>query len=63
MEHNVCETCGAKDGRAGLLLQQSKDMPNECINCYDTRGQKKVIIHTHLTRTEEEIKKTAAILK
>jgi hypothetical protein len=56
MQYNVCKTCGAKDGRAGLLLNW------ECLNCHDTRKSGDIVIHTHLSRTEEELKKTFAIL-
>lgn len=56
MQYNVCKTCGAKDGRAGLLIN------NECENCHTTRKSGIISIHSHLSRTEEEIKKTFNIL-
>ena len=64
MQYNVCETCGAKDGRAGLLIKTKGTNLSECINCHDTRERKEVVIHIGLglSRTEEEIKKTMAIL-
>ena len=62
MQYNVCETCGAKDGRAGLLIKTKGTNLSECINCHDTRERKEVVIHMRLSRTEEEIKKTMAIL-
>jgi hypothetical protein len=62
MQWNVCETCGAKDGRAGLL-RKIKDGPAECLNCSDTRQQGAVVIHSNLKRTDEEIQKTMDILK
>ena len=56
MQYNVCKTCGAKDGRAGLLIN------DECQNCYDTRNTGKITIHANLARTDEEIQKTFAII-
>lgn len=56
MEYNVCKTCGAKDGRAGILINE------ECLNCYKTREKGEVCIHIDLKRTIEEIKKTMDIL-
>jgi hypothetical protein len=63
MEYNTCGTCGAKDGRAGLLIGSSlnNDVP-ECGNCYDTRESGSITIHTNLVRTDEEIQKTMGIL-
>ena len=63
MEYNTCGTCGAKDGRAGLLI--GSDLNNhiqECGNCYDTRKSGDIIIHMNLIRTDEEIQKTMNIL-
>lgn len=63
MQYNVCEICGAKDGRAGLLVgNPTEGIVYACQNCNDTRKTGTVVIHTHLIRTEEEIKKTLAIL-
>lgn len=56
MEYNVCGTCGAKDGRAGLLIN------GDCMNCYETKKQNKVVISLNLPRTDEEIQKTLKIL-
>jgi hypothetical protein len=56
MQYNVCKTCGAKDGRAGNLMNY------ESMNCYDTRTTQDVVIHANLIRTEEEYKKTFNIL-
>jgi hypothetical protein len=56
MEYNVCQICGAKDGRAGLLINDA------CMNCHDTRKTGEITLHTHLIRNEEEIQKTFAIL-
>lgn len=63
MEYNTCRTCGAKDGRAGLLIvtELSNHIP-ECLNCHDTRESGAVTIHTNLIRTDEEIEKTMNIL-
>lgn len=56
MQYNVCETCGANNGRAGLLIN------GECLNCYETKKTGDVHIHTVLRRSEEELKKTIAII-
>lgn len=61
MQYNVCKICGAKDGRAGVLIG-GPNKPYACGNCHDTRESGEITIHTHLTRTEEELKKTFAIL-
>lgn len=57
MGYNICKTCGAADGRAGMLVN------DECLNCYDTRDTGTVSIHLNLERTEEELKKTMAIIE
>lgn len=63
MQYNVCGICGAKDGRAGLLMgNPTQGLVYACQNCNDTRKTGNIVIHTHLIRTEEEIKKTLAIL-
>ncbi len=56
MQFNVCATCEAKDGRAGLLIN------GDCLNCYDTRNTGIATIHNHLSRLPEEIVKTLNIL-
>jgi hypothetical protein len=56
MQHNVCKTCGANNGRAGMLIN------DECLNCYDTRTTGEITIHSSLTRTPEEIENTMGIL-
>lgn len=56
MQFNVCKTCSAKDGRAGMLINR------ECLNCYKTRTTGKLVIYTYLSRTDEELEKTAQIL-
>ena len=62
MVYNTCETCGANNGRAGLLISNEQD-PFECRNCHTTRKTGAVFIDMSLSRTEEEIKKTMAILE
>ena len=57
MEYNVCETCGACDGRAGLLIN------GECQNCYDTRTTGYIVIHTILQRTADEVQRTFQIIE
>lgn len=61
MEFNTCNTCGAKDGRAGLLIDIG--FGDECLNCNDTRKTGSAVIHLQLKRTDEEIKKTFNILE
>ena len=62
MQYNTCETCGANNGRAGLLISNNKGL-FECRNCHTTRKTGEVFIDTSLSRTEEELKKTMAILE
>ncbi len=57
MEYNKCKTCFAANGKAGLLIN------DECKNCYDTRKENKIIIHTYLIRTEAELIRTFKILE
>ncbi|RWZ87258.1 MAG: hypothetical protein EO766_12090 [Hydrotalea sp. AMD] len=57
MIYNTCKTCGANNGRAGLLIN------DECLNCHDTRDTGNVVIHANLSRTIEEIQRTIAILE
>jgi hypothetical protein len=56
VQYNVCSTCGAKDGRAGTLIN------GDCQNCYDTRKTGEVVVHADLSRTPEELQKTMSIL-
>lgn len=63
MEYNVCKTCGAKDGRAGnLITSPAIGAKDECLNCYDTRKTRQIVVHSDLQRTPEELQKTFAIL-
>ena len=61
MEFNECDTCHAKDGRAGFLVGK-REGPMECQNCRKTRETGEVVIHAYLSRTDEEIQRTMAIL-
>ena len=61
MQYNTCETCGANNGRAGILISDNGG-PNECTNCHTTRETGAVFIDTSLFRTKEQLKKTMAIL-
>jgi hypothetical protein len=49
MEHNECETCGANDGRAGLLIN------GECLNCHETRKTGEIKVYASLQRTDKEM--------
>lgn len=57
MTHNTCKTCGANNGRAGMLINE------ECLNCHDTRRTGTITIHANLERTEDERGKTMNIIK
>lgn len=61
MTFNVCQTCLASDGRAGLLIG-IKGLPDECSNCHETRKTGNIVIHTNLKRTDDEIQRTIKIL-
>ena len=63
MQYNICETCGANNGRAGLLISNEEGFLFECRNCHTTRKTSEVFIDMSLSRTEEELKKTMAILE
>ncbi len=54
--HNICKTCGACGGRCGIMIN------GECLNCKDTREQRRFILHSDLHRTAEEMEKTGKIL-
>jgi len=56
MTFNTCKTCGANNGRAGLLID------GECLNCSETRKTGTLIIHLELNRTDAELNRTAIIL-
>lgn len=60
-QYNVCATCGAKDGRAGLLINDGHG--DECMNCHDTRTKGIYVLHDNLSRTQNEANKTFDILK
>jgi len=62
MTYNECTTCGANNGRAGLLWGSSEHDRNECENCYTTRKTGKLCLSANLKRTDDEIEKTASIL-
>lgn len=63
MRYNECSICGAKDGRAGMLWNiHSLDLINACENCYQTKKTGTIVLHSHLIRTEEEIKRTINLL-
>lgn len=64
MQYNECKICGAKDGRAGILIgNTSKNLIDACLNCHDTRTTGEIVIHLNLVRTDEELKKTFALLE
>ena len=56
MQYNVCAVCGAKDGRAGLLIS-TQELSNACVNCHETKKTGSMVLHTHLHRTQEEVDK------
>lgn len=64
MQYNVCKICGAKDGRAGFLVgNRALNLVDACQNCDDTRKTGIFTLHAHLSRTSEEIQKTASLLE
>ena len=56
MTYNECKTCKAKDGRAGNLIN------GDCLNCYHTRTSGNAVLYAGLRRTDDEIKRTFAII-
>lgn len=65
MIYNTCETCGANNGRAGMLwgkITESGADLKECKNCHETRKRGEVFIDLSLNRTDDEIQKTMNIL-
>ena len=56
MEYNVCKTCGACDGRCGIMID------SECLNCHHTREKGEFCLHADLDRTDEEMEKKGQIL-
>jgi Zn-finger protein len=64
MQYNVCETCGAKDGRAGNLWGKIRNGVElkECENCHITRKSGEIFINANLSRTQDELKKTMDIV-
>lgn len=64
MQYNECKICGAKDGRAGLLIgNEEKGWVPACMNCHDTRESGNIVIHSNLVRTQEELERTFNILR
>ena len=57
MQHNLCKTCGATNGRCGMCIN------DECLNCHDTRKTGACSVHADLERTDEELAITFAIIK
>ena len=51
MQYNECKTCEAKNGHAGLLIN------NNCLNCYDTEKTGNMVLHSNLKRTEKEVER------
>lgn len=63
MIYNTCNICGANGGRAGMLIgNPTEGKADACLNCHDTRDTGNIVIHSHLVRTEDELKKTMDIL-
>lgn len=63
MAFNKCNYCGADNGRAGILWNiPSENIEHACENCYKTLSTGEIVLHTHLSRTDEEIKKTMDLL-
>ncbi len=62
MQYNVCKTCGACDGRAGMLIDLQEGNGMECMNCCDTRRTGDMVLHAHLKRTQAEVERTFSIV-
>lgn len=62
MGFNICRTCGACDGRAGMLIQEGPDGVLNCLNCNDSFKQGAFVVHAHLHRTPEELKRQGEAL-
>lgn len=62
MQFNTCRTCGACDGRAGMLIQEGPDGVLNCLNCNDSFKQGAFVVHAHLRRTPEELKRQGEAL-
>ena len=63
MKYNECKVCGANNGRAGLPIgTHTNNLVDACLNCHDTRTKGEITIHSSLHRTEDELKKTFALL-
>jgi len=63
MEYNKCEICGANGGRCGMTIKTEKCPKNACLNCHETWNTGNLVIHVWLSRTDEELEKTANILE
>jgi hypothetical protein len=63
MQYNTCDTCGACDGRAGMLIGKIGSDFQECLNCNKTRKTGNIVIHADLNRTTEELALTMSIIK
>lgn len=50
MVFNTCQCCGAKNGRAGLLIN------GECFNCRESSPDA-IVVHTDFPRTPREVQK------
>lgn len=62
IEYNECKNCKANDGRAGILIS-TDNFQYFCMNCKDTKESGNLVIHPNLTRTEEELQRTAKLLE
>lgn len=63
MQYNECKICGANNGRCGMTISNpTLGWVDACLNCHHTRTQNKIVIHSDLSRTEEELEKTFRIL-
>lgn len=63
MEFNTCSTCGANNGRAGLLLNVPTLEGSNCLNCHDSLSTGVFTAHGSLSRTREEYDRMVAAME
>ena len=63
MEYNVCEQCGADNGRAGLLFFTHRHPFHICDNCKSTLKENALVLKVHLPRKEHEIQLQSKLLE
>ena len=64
MQFNVCDGCGANNGRAGLLISSPGVAGGKhlCANCRDTVKTGNIVAHIDLPRTLEELERSFSLV-